>query len=1064
MLRDDAHPYDAIRDDDVDAGLRVALTPAAESSSPDSSGAAGGAENPRPPDERYRIDGEIGRGGVGVVLRGRDLDFGRDVAMKVLLERHRSRPRVVARFVEEARIAARLQHRGIVPVHDFGVLADGRPFFTMRLIEGATLAALLAARASPDADRRRFLGIFEQVCHAVAYAHARGIVHLDLKPANVMVGSFGEVQVMDWGLSRVLAADDASAEGSVMGTPGYVSPEAARGEVRSLDARADVFGLGAMLCEILTGEPPVAGETPRETIRLAAEGDLSRALDRLSACAVEPELGALAAACLAAKPDARPAHAGAVAGAITAYVESIEERAQAARILAAETRAKAEHAVRQRRLAVALAASVCLTAVVGGTAAWWLEREDRRRADATATAVSAALADAVRFEGEARSSAGANALAAWDRAKASVERATSLLTAGDADSALAARVGAVAARVGEEAAIAHDRAREAERDAAMIARLESVRAPEERDFDPADNERLDAEYASAFHEYGIDVDALGPAEAARAVAGSRIALALVGAIDDWAERRLHVESPRWSRENGLRLLDIATAADPDERRNALRRSLRTNDVDALRALAASADPTNWPKETLLLLGRQLLRASLRDQGLNVLRRAQELHPDDFRIAFQLGCAVHSSGARFRDEAARYFSIARAIRPANVEVLHRLARTCVELDRREFGERLSAQAISLRPGDGHLLAHLGAFQLSLRGVDAALPVLLEAVRLAPNDPFTWFQLANARFDQGDWAAAEEAIREALALDPDYADAWFNLGCILDHRSDIEGEMAAYRKTLEIDPGYSRALGNLVALHAQRGEWAAAAPLMKRWLDLDPTNAANQRLWAIVLRSTGDPDGARAALNESVRLDSNDAESRWELAQTEFMAGDLDRSIGWLRDAIRIQPNDHRYQRDLARVARALGLEADLVASQRELVRLLPDDDSFRNDLAWSLATAADPRLRDGKRAVELARRCVERAPDVARFRNTLGVALLRNGDAAGAIEALRHAMGMNDGDSVSRLFLSMALENAGDHAAALEWFAKATASEPASTLTPGEWARFVGEATALIEPR
>ena len=156
---------------------------------------------------RLRLFGEIARGGMGVILKGRDLALGRDLAVKVLLEKHRDKPELIRRFLMEARIAGQLQHPGIVPVHELGALADGRPYFAMKLVKGRTLEAILQERSSPSEDLPRFLGIFEQVCQTVAYAHARGVIHRDLKPANVMVGRFGEVQVMDWGLAKVLTGD-----------------------------------------------------------------------------------------------------------------------------------------------------------------------------------------------------------------------------------------------------------------------------------------------------------------------------------------------------------------------------------------------------------------------------------------------------------------------------------------------------------------------------------------------------------------------------------------------------------------------------------------------------------------------------------------------------------------------------------------------------------------------------------------------------------------------------------------------------------------------------------------
>ena len=153
---------------------------------------------------RYQLIGELARGGMGAIFQGRDLDLGRDLAVKVIREEHRDHPEMVRRFVEEAQIGGQLQHPGIMPVHELGRFPDGRLFIAMKLVRGRTLAALLECAERPDEDRMQFLSVFEQVCQAMAYAHSRGVIHRDLKPSNVMVGAFGEVQVMDWGLAKVL--------------------------------------------------------------------------------------------------------------------------------------------------------------------------------------------------------------------------------------------------------------------------------------------------------------------------------------------------------------------------------------------------------------------------------------------------------------------------------------------------------------------------------------------------------------------------------------------------------------------------------------------------------------------------------------------------------------------------------------------------------------------------------------------------------------------------------------------------------------------------------------------
>jgi tRNA A-37 threonylcarbamoyl transferase component Bud32 len=225
------------------------------------------------PGERYVVTRRLGEGGTAVVYEARDVALERTVALKVLRREHLVFAEHRARFADEARIMGALEHPGTVPVYDAGEMAGGEPFYTMKRVQGPTLRALLTGRSAADVRSRHdlvhFVDIFEHICEAVAAAHAVGLVHRDLKPENVMTDEFGAVYVMDWGLAKRVDEPEAVRDhrtqlGAVMGTPAYMPPEQVRGLARESGREADVFSLGVILYEILTGALPFSGATYRE--------------------------------------------------------------------------------------------------------------------------------------------------------------------------------------------------------------------------------------------------------------------------------------------------------------------------------------------------------------------------------------------------------------------------------------------------------------------------------------------------------------------------------------------------------------------------------------------------------------------------------------------------------------------------------------------------------------------------------------------------------------------------------------------------------------------------------
>ncbi len=375
------------------------------------------ADPPGPPDSaaagaiargqmlgHFQILDKIGEGGMGLVHRALDTKLNRHVAVKVLRkttdEARGSQGR--RRFLTEARITGQLQHPGIPPVHDLGQLDDGRPYLAMKLVKGRTLHEILRGRTDRGDDPGRYVPIFEQICYAVGYAHDHQVIHRDLKPSNVMVGSHGEVQVMDWGLAKVLGGesetepaaetkedddlpatvlhataidtpeqgDSATRTGQALGTPAYMAPEQAGGEVRRLDPRCDVFGLGAILCEILTGKPPYTGKDAHNVLLKAVRGELDDAFARLDDCGADPELVALCRRCLAFDREERPADGNRVAAEVARIRQAAEERARQAELATAEALVREAEQRKRRRQVLAAAALIALVlagGVVGTT-------------------------------------------------------------------------------------------------------------------------------------------------------------------------------------------------------------------------------------------------------------------------------------------------------------------------------------------------------------------------------------------------------------------------------------------------------------------------------------------------------------------------------------------------------------------------------------------------------------------------------------------------------------------------------------------------------------------------
>ncbi len=432
----------------------------------------------------------------------------------------------------------------------------------------------------------------------------------------------------------------------MLGTPGYMAPEQARGELDQVDERADVFGLGAILCEILTGEPAFVGRSTAETLRKAGRGELAEAFARLEGCGADLELIALAKDCLAAEREDRPRRAGAVVERITAYLAGVQERLRKAELERVEANARAEEERKRRKLGLGLAAAVVALVVLGGGGATMYLQQRQ----AQTGRLELALRDVHLLIRQADDSEGDPAK--WHSARDAVKRAEDLL--GPLIDAKSQR------QVRELAQQVAEKADASERDARLLRELIDIRSTPGDQQDPLAS---DAAYGRAFRDAGIEVDVLEPEAAASKIRArpAAVALALSAALDEWVTQRRSAHPKDvggWKR-----LLATVRAADPDPTRDRLRQLSLEPDPKAQRhaliELARGVDPKDWPPASLTLLADLLTRAGEHEAAADFLRRAQLAHPGDVWVNYDLGNVLSSLRPPRLEEAIQYLGVARA---------------------------------------------------------------------------------------------------------------------------------------------------------------------------------------------------------------------------------------------------------------------------------------------------------------------------------------------------------------------------------------------------------------------
>jgi serine/threonine-protein kinase len=690
----------------------------------------------------YDVEAVLGRGGMGIVYKARHVRLNRPVALKMLLAGENACLEEQERFFREAEAVASLQHANLVQVHDVGD-HDGRPYFTMDYIEGGSLAQKLLGAPLPAQQAAALLAI---LADAIQVAHQGGIVHRDLKPANILLTLDGIPKIADFGLARHFDTGSAlTRAGERMGTPSYMAPEQALGKTDMIGPAVDIYSLGALLYELLTGRPPFRGETAAET-ELQVINQEPVPPSRLNH-KVPRDLETICLKCLHKEPRRRYASAADLADDVRRFQrgESIAARP----VGLPERFAKWVH--RRPAAAALVGASSFFVAIILAGMLWLAVQHAQQRQ---------------AVEGDLNEVAGLQERARWAEARIVLDRA-------------AARLG------GGGPSDLHRRLDQAQSDLGLVVHLDDIHLKrvggveeENLDLGPA---TADMDYETAFREAGIGNAQDEPASVAARIRASAVREALVAALDDWAVSVTDKARRRW-------LLEVARLADPDQVdwRSRARNPNAWDDRAALAELAESA-PVASPSVQLLLVLAERWHANGADATV-FLRRVQREHPADFWANFALANALKYRGS---GEAISYFRVALAIRPEAPIVSHDLGDVLRFQGWLDEALEYYRKALVLGPQDAKSQTALASLLEDMGRLDEAIAYFQQAANDDSGNAWAHINLGSALKHAGRLGH----YQQALALDPKNRVADQGVRGVLMRLGQGEQVRAVWRQALE-----------------------------------------------------------------------------------------------------------------------------------------------------------------------------------------------------------------------------------------------------------------------------
>jgi serine/threonine-protein kinase len=661
----------------------------------------------------YTLESVIGHGGMGVVYKARHLKLTRTVAIKMLVGGEYAPARELARLVREAQSIAVLRHPNIIQVFDVGDL-DGRPYFTMEYLEGGSLSQKLAGVPQPG---REAAAMVATLAEAIQVAHAAGIIHRDLKPANILLAADGAPKVSDFGLARTSTeASDLTLGGTRLGTPSYMSPEQAIGKRGTIGPSTDVYSLGAVLYEMLTGRPPFVAETPIETERQVIAEEPAPP-SRLNA-KVPRDLETVCLKCLCKDPDRRYASASDLADDLRRFLRGEPIEARPASSLERLGKWSRRHPV-QTAVWVGSAAAV---AGILGAILWTFSVRTT-----LAKAVADDLAEVVRLEHASE----------WRAARDMLERAKTRLGPAAGRDRLASRVS------------------EIENELGLVDRLGAIRYERAAHTD-VDFDRLKwwTKYRRAFGEAGLLAEGDSPEAFAARVARSPARTALVEAMDDMAPCAGGRGDLEW-------LFGATRLADPDPWRDRARNRAVWVDAAALAALAREAPVEGQPVQLLLNVAGQL-SASNPHEAEALLRRVQAAHPSDYWANTALGDTLYD---RRDAEAIGYFRAAIALQPQATAAHFSLGTALRAAGRTAEAIESMRRAVTLDPASVESRYNLAYYLCEARQLEEAVEQARILARFDPKHSRAPVLAGVALKSLGRFAEALESFQQAMDLEPE-----------------------------------------------------------------------------------------------------------------------------------------------------------------------------------------------------------------------------------------------------------------------------------------------------------